>query len=448
MAVGDKAAGGVEAARRGMGRNIVVQIVSLAMPPLLALVTAPVLAHGLGVTGRGEVAAGTATLLFLSAVLTFGLQESVTHHVARYPGSERTLLIQSATVIAGLGVLGGIGTWFMAPWLADGNPELTVIIRLTAALVAPTLVRLVPRAIASGRHQWGLVAWESWLTAIARAVTLVLLWLTGHLTVLSAALTIALVPMLCGLVYLPLTIRVLRTPSAPSAETPSQRAVLGFGLKIWLGSLSGIILTRVDQVLMVPLSNEAELGLYAVAASIGEVPTVVSTAVRNVVFAADSAESDPQTQAKRLQQASRLAVAGSALAAFALGATMHWWIPPLFGPGFADAWTAAVILLLATVVGTSGSVAGAGLGARGRPGLRSISMAVGACVNLLIFLVTVGTWGVIGAALSTLAGAFVSGSMNIVWLRRVFGIPARGFYGIRSEDVRLIRSMLTRLFRR
>ncbi|MBD4604085.1 teichoic acid transporter, partial [Xanthomonas citri pv. citri] len=93
------------------------------------------------------------------------------------------------------------------------------------------------------------------------------------------------------------------------------------------------------------------------------------------------------------------------------------------------------ILLLATVVGTSGSVAGAGLSARGRPGLRSISMAIGAACNLTVFLAAVGPWGVVGAALSTLVGSYVSGTMNIVFLKTRFGISASGFYGLRREDL-------------
>lgn len=438
---------GATAARAGMGRSVVQQILALAVPPFLALVTAPILAHSLGVEGRGELAAGTATLLFLGAVLTFGLQESVTHHVARRPGGERAMLLQAGAVIAGLGVLGGIGTWFAAPWLSDGNDELTGVIRLTAAFVTPTLVLLVPRAIASGQHRWGLVSLESWVAGLARALVIVALWLTGHLSVWSAALTLSAVPVLAGLIYLPLIVRVLRDHPAAGAA-PSLGTLLGYGLKIWLGALSGIILTRVDQVLMVPLSDEMQLGLYAVAVTIGEVPTVISAAVRNVVFAADSAETDPALQAGRLQQASRLAVAGSAAAALGLGATMHWWIPWLFGPGFADAWLSAVILLLATVVGTSGSVAGAGLSARGRPGLRSISMAIGAVFNLVVFLTTVGPLGGVGAALSTLVGSFISGTMNIVFLKARFGISATGFYGFRREDLALLSRAVRKLVRR
>ena len=175
---------------------------------------------------------------------------------------------------------------------------------------------------------------------------------------------------------------------------------------------------------------------------------MISAAVRNVVFAADSAETDPALQAGRLQQASRLAVAGSAAAALGLGSTMHWWIPWLFGPGFADAWLAAAILLLATVVGTSGSVAGAGLSARGRPGLRSISMAIGAACNLTVFLAAVGPWGVVGAALSTLVGSYVSGTMNIVFLKTRFGISASGFYGLRREDLALLSRAVRKLVRR
>ncbi|PEF35963.1 teichoic acid transporter, partial [Bacillus sp. AFS094228] len=92
--------------------------------------------------------------------------------------------------------------------------------------------------------------------------------------------------------------------------------------------------------------------------------------------------------------------------------------------------------------------AGAGLSARGRPGLRSWGMVIGAAANTAVLFVTVPTLGAMGAALSTLVGNIVAGTMNIVWLRTHFGMGIRGFYGLRPRDIQLVSKTLVRLTRK
>ncbi len=72
-------------------------------------------------------------------------------------------------------------------------------------------------------------------------------------------------------------------------------------------------------------------------------------------------------------------------------------------------------------------------------------MVIGALLNTAILLVTVPTLGAIGAALATLAGSIVAGTMNIVWLRRHFGMAIRGFYGLRRQDLQLVRNTLEKI---
>ncbi|MNJ01817.1 hypothetical protein D3C73_1615700 [compost metagenome] len=50
-----------------------------------------------------------------------------------------------------------------------------------------------------------------------------------------------------------------------------------------------------------------------------------------------------------------------------------------------------------------------------------------------------------GAALSTLAGNVVAGTMNVVWLRTHFGMGIRGFYGLRSQDFQLVLKTLVKM---
>ena len=79
------------------------------------------------------------------------------------------------------------------------------------------------------------------------------------------------------------------------------------------------------------------------------------------------------------------------------------------GSAFDAAVVPAVILLVGLWLGTPGSVAGAGLSGRGRPGLRTVSLLVALVFNVTFLLVLTPVLGAEGAAIATLIGAVIAG---------------------------------------
>lgn len=435
------AAGGA----RSVQANFAYSFLGNLVAPVTALVTAPILARGLDTSGRGELAAATAPLLLATAVGGFGVPESLIYHVARIRRSEAGLVRASAALIAVMGSVVAVAVFLLAGPLSRDqaghtNPLLSDLIRLSAAAVLPTLLLLIPRSIAAGRHEWRLLAVERGLFGAIRLVWIIGLAVTSTLTPRSATIALLLSPLVSGLVLIPGSIRYLREPASSlnhvQAESP-WRSIPHYGFRVWLGALSGIVLTRVSQVVMVPLSNEHQTGLFAVAVTIGELPLIVSGAVRDVMFSAESASGDPA----RLQQAARVTTFLTLGVGIGLGVTMVWWLPMVFGRDFAPAFWPALVVLAATVVGSTGSVAGAGLGGRGRPGLRSWSMFVAAIANVLVLVVATPQVGAMGGSLAMLAGSTVAGTLCVLWLDRRFGIPMRGFYGIRRDDIDQLRRL-------
>lgn len=427
--------------RRSHTGNIVWSLLGNVIAPVLALVTAPVLAQGLGVTGRGELSAATAPLLLATAIGAFGMPEAVTHYTARSLGSARRAALVGLGVVGVLATLAALLIFALAEPLSGGNEELATLIRVTSLVVVPSVLLLVPRAVIAGMHNWRLLSAERAVFGALRLVWIVGLWWGDALTPLSATVAWVTSPLVSALVFYPTAWRVLRSAdSATNSADLSWSIVTSYGLRIWLGALSGIVLSRISQVLMVPLSSEAQAGLFAVATTIGEIPLIIAGAVRDVTFAADSSESSDE----RLQQTCRVTLQLTFLISAGIALTMPWWLPFLFGREFAAALPAALVVLLATVLGSPGSVAGSGLSARGRPGLRSWAMLWGAVINLSVLLIFTPTIGAVGAALAMLAGAVIAGNGNIYFLHRRFGLDWRPFVGVRREDITLYRRLLDR----
>jgi O-antigen/teichoic acid export membrane protein len=401
-----------------------------AFPPLVALFSGPILAQALGVDGRGAVAAATAPLALVVTLATFGVPEAVTWVVARYPALARNAAGRGLALLTVAGLLAMAAVAVSAPWLSGGSPPVTQLILLASLAIVPNLLVGVLRGVASATQSWRLVAIERILTSSLRLLVLIPFWLTGTLTPLVATLTVAVMPVAGAAVYLG-RMRSLppRAHDVPAVARVS--GLLGYGVRVWVGSLSGMLLSRIDQVLLTPLAGTYQLGLYVVAVSVSELPLIINQAVRDVTFVTDAAESVDD----RLTSSARISTFLCAAAALVLGVSMLWWLPFLFGEDFRDALPVAGVLLAAVVLGTPGSIGGSGLSARGRPGLRSVSLTVACVVNIGLLVLLAPVLGAMGAALATLAGNLISSNLNLVFLARIYGIRPLAFYGLRLTDL-------------
>ena len=406
-----------------------------AVTPVAALVTLPILSYTLGVTGRGEIAAATAPLLLAVTAATFGIPEAVAYLVAKSPAALPGVARRGAWLILLSGALATVICVLASTMLAGGDPALGRLIVVASLAVIPTTVVLILRACAAGLQRWRLVAVEQALTAVLRLAGIAGLAVAGRLTPLSAVIVIAAAPVLGGLAYLPLR-HHHRRAAVPGADPvgASTRHIVSYGSRIWIGSLTGVLLARLDQTIMTPLAGTYQLGLYAVAASVGDAALILHSAVRDVTFTSDAARQDDA----RLCASARISGFLSIAVAMTLAALIPVGLPLVFGPDFAPAIPAALWMLAAVVVVAPGSIAGAGLSARGHPGLRSVSLLVACVVNVVVLLLLVPVLGATGAALATLVGNLIASQLNIAFLSRRSAIPARQFYGLRRTDIAIM----------
>lgn len=420
-------------------------IIGTVVPSIAAFCTAPIVAHALGVTGRGEAAAATAPLLLAAAVLTLGLPDALTYFIAQKHPTPGRLLGRSVITLSIVGLIGTLALLWIAPVLSGGDADLTTLIRVAAMFLTPALLVALLRGIAIGRQQWARVAIETSIGQVFRLAVLAVLGIVGGLTVTTVALATVSATFIGAVAYLGMPVReddsVSRTDAGPShsysvpaAGTP----LLRYGAGVWFGSVSGILFLQLDQVLMTPLSSSYQLGLYVVAVALSQTVTILTNPVRSVLFSAESRSPDMA----RLTSVSRQTAIAAFIGALAIAIATPFVLPILFGVEFASAVPIVFILLAATVAGTSGSIAGMGLSARGRPGARSLSLLAGFLINLLLVLLLVGPYGGIGAAWATFAGSLTISIVNVIQLRFYFHVPVSAFFAPRRSDFEALVGMV------
>jgi O-antigen/teichoic acid export membrane protein len=422
-----------------VAKSIGLVVLGNALTPLVGALSGPILAQSLGVAGRGVVAAATAPLMFGLSVGTLGLPEAMIYRVAKDNSIDarvtrrvvRTTVLFALVLCAIIFALSGV--------LSDHDRTTQHLMWAATLFLAPGLVVIVYRGIATGLHKFRRVSGEQVVSGLSRAVILVGCLIFGKLTSTEAMLSIAAPVLLGGAAYAFVGRR--NRPAVPPSQreiNASVRDIYSYGRRVWFGSIGGILLLRLDQVVVAPLSDLTQLGLYVVAVNVAEILLIVVNAVHDVTFAADAASNDNT----RAYSTSRLATAATVVIGLVMAATAPFLVPLLFGEAFRSSVSLVWILLGSIIVLVPGSVAGALLVARGHPQLRSVSLVLGAIVNAIVLVVAVPSSGAVGAAWATLAGnsVFALANLYFAW-RRAHAKPS-AFIGLNRGDLTAIRQGL------
>jgi O-antigen/teichoic acid export membrane protein len=192
---------------------------------------------------------------------------------------------------------------------------------------------------------------------------------------------------------------------------------------------------------MAPLSSVRDLGLYTVASTVSDLPLIVALAVQGALFGVNSRTSN----AEQLTATARLTTIAALIGCVVIAISVPFWITPLFGPEFGDATVPTIILLASAIICVPGLMASSGLSAWGRPGLRSMGLALTFVINLGALLVLVPLLGVYGAAITSVISNLVLTSTMVIFASRVIGVPVSDFVVIRGRDFVRAWSELTRL---
>lgn len=416
--------------RSALFRTVIANLVG----PMSTLLAAPILAQGLGASARGELAAATMPLTLVAASLTLGLPESLTFHLAKgrvdYTSARnRTLLALSLT-----GVLGALILLVSAPLLSGGNLKVTDLIAFSSIFAIPSVVMWTLRGLSQGMQLWSRLNREKMLVGGSRLVTIIVLLACNALTLESVFIAYMLSPLVGFLAYINLK-RSAKSGDFSNNDHVSTRTILQFGMRVWWGSLAGILLTRLDQVLMLSVSTESELGFYSAAATVADIPLIVTAAVSTILLSRES--SSPNVA--RATQASRLTFLLVLLCVAFAGATSLWWFPLAFGEEFRPALPTLIILLIAMACTAPSSVAGSFMTAKGKPSARSISLFAGLAVNVALFFLFVPASGAIGAATATAGGQLVVVFFNLIQMRIHYGIRISEMIFPNKKDLNYLR---------
>lgn len=360
---------------------------------LMALVTS----RYLGSEGRGVVVLFTTTESFCLLVAACGVNT-----VARVRLVAATDRLAMADFLGFAVVLAIVD---MALCASVGTLVLDASGALVTPLVMPLLVALsgvhlagyfVRDALAAFGHNNAATRADV-IYATTQLVALLIVQVLAGLTV-NAVLVIVVAATAVQLSYLLITLRAQRLIAWPRFAWTAWWRHLRLSwpaLGLTFGQAGAF---KLDRLVLGLLTTPAAVGIYSVAATVGDLVSLVPLSIAQVTFST-VARDDNRSRLLRLKRLN-IAVTMIVVVVFLLAAPSI--VHTVFGPAFADAVTPLLILLVAGIPTAIYHVNITAVTASGRIGAAAQAPAVGLIVCLLLDLLLIPPFGIVGAACASL----------------------------------------------
>ncbi|MGN7970578.1 lipopolysaccharide biosynthesis protein [Microbacterium sp. 22296] len=397
----------------------------------LGLISAPLIAHALGPSGRGETASALAAMYLVPIVLAFGMPFEVRRRVLADGGMGA---VRTARRLALLTVVpAGLLAWLAVSTLFSGFDTGAAVAVVVALACTPLMVCwMIDIGVVGAQRRFGAVALLQATQPIVYVGGILVLALMDAMSVagviwanvIGSAATALLGAMLNR------THRAKPVPWKPLLRGSST---------FYGAQASDAAYQRLDQVLMLPLIGSHEAGLYSVAVTIGTLPVFLAHAVAAPVFS-DISHSSGRGRVRATGEAIRSAFVVGLASAIFLAVVSPWGVPLLFGAAFTDALPAVMFAILGSLFVVVAVSAGEVLSAQNLGVRLTIAQASG-LVTCLVLLFSFGPiFGAIAAAIANASGVVIALTVMLLSIRP----PVRTIVPRPSDAMLVVRRLTGR----
>ncbi len=373
---------------------------------ILATLLLPLYTHYLPPEAYGQVEIITAATAVFAIVLQFGIASAFFRFYfdAKEDRSRLTVVRTSFWFTMGMATLGLVVAFAFAAPLAHllGLGDHASLVRAGAVgLWAQTnyqqltaLFRVEERSVA-----YAIASVTNVLITVAAMVLFVAVFKWGAVGLIVGNFTGTLIVYFALLAY-------RHEQLGLELDRQLLRRMQAFGMPLVPAALGLWAINFIDREFVSWYKGNAEVGVYSAAVKIASVITFVLIAFRTAWPAFAFSIEDDREAKRTYAFVLTYLLALASWAALCLGALAPWWTRLLTAPEYQRAQEAVALLAFAGVVYAGYTVLAIGSGRARRTQLNWVVTGAGAAVNIALNFWLIPTWGMVGAAISTLA-AFV-----------------------------------------
>lgn len=379
----------------GLFHSSAQTVAAMGLTITLSLVSGILTARLLGASGRGELAAIVTVSQTIGWIVSLGCFQAVVHHSAKNRDSASDVVATWIAISIPAGIVGVvIGELLLSTLFREQSGSTLTLARYWLLLMPLNpLSEALSGALVASRD----FAATNMLRLMQQGISvalLVVLWLSGNLTVETAliaqAITLA--------VYMSvLLVRVHRRVRIGRPRRALAFSGVWFAVRAHSSNVGGQVNARFDLTIMPAFLPAAQIGLYVVAVSATSMIVTLASSLCQIVqpvAAAGEAGSDRQV-AKMFHATIILGL----LMAVPVALLAPWLLALIYSQSFEAASTALRLLAPGAVLLAMTNVLVSGLFGKGRPATGGFAQLPGAIFMIVMLILFLATGGIEVAAL-------------------------------------------------
>jgi len=398
-------------------RNIKLVFSTNALILSSSVVTSLLSAWSLGPGGRGDLMIVLMWPGIFALIAEVGLPTAYRFWTAKEPERISALFSNAVliTLVLGLGMLAL--AWFAIPILiGHRSPEVVLLAQIYAVVVPVTLFTDLVRGILEGARRFHWVAAIRLILFGVQGISYVALWFTDRLTISSATYTMIASLAISAMLALIAILLELKPRWEPSFS--DLRVTLRYGVRDYPGVLTEFVNWRLDLMMLVGMASSAAVGLYAVAVRLSDITTLLASSVGDAVMPEVAASKKRDESTKIVAKSLRLTLCAHLILLVPLWIAAPYILQIAYGDNFVPVTNVLRLLMLASVIWSSGAILISGLNGLGHPGLSTTARLSAAVVMVIALLAWLPRWGILGAAWASITGYSVMTVVALFWFLR------------------------------
>lgn len=366
---------------------------------------------------------GLSVLSVITIFATLGLPSSIARYVTEYtekdPGQVPHVLTASLTIILLLATLVGVLVSLSSSWIAVllDEPGLSAILSLGLGYIVLRSMRSYLGKVFQGFNRVDYSALISTVYMVGRVVFAVGFVALGFGVVGAFAGFIVGIFLAVALGFALLYWKFYRTlDRAPERESGLLRRVVEYSVPLTATRGAGVLDKHVDTILVGTLLNPAAVAFYTIAKQVSQVCVTPATALGFTIAPAfgEQKAADRTTRGARLyEQSLENILLLYVPAVVGLVVVAEPMIQFVFGGEYLGAVAVVQVMSLYVLLSAVNRITSDGLDFLGRARDRAIVKSATAISNFVLNLLFIPTFGVVGAAIATVATYSVYTSVNV-----------------------------------
>lgn len=380
--------------------------------------------------GRYSLALSAGTIA--ASISLFGLDDAVMRYVAILASRDDEAGVWGALqfsigVAVGFSVLMAAGLFALAEPIAGRlfhEPSLAYLLRVMSITVPfLTLSEILAYSTRGFKKMgYGVIA-ENVGQLLVRLILISLLGLLG-LDAVKAAIAFGLSDLAASLMLVYFLNKEFPLRRALRSARYDVRDILNFSIPLWISGLLSTFRSNIQTVLLGALSTITSVGIYTVASKIDLVGVMIYraaiTAVKPILAELDARQD--WKQMGQLYQATSRWVFMLNIPIFLIMVLFPSELLSLFGRSFVNGSQALMILAWSNLANVSTGICGSIIDMTGHTRLKLFNSVTQIAVSIGLNYVLIQQWGLLGAAVATLAGIALVNLLRLLEVWVLFGL--------------------------